>query len=257
MIGVSEVLAVLALLALVAVTVRYLHTRMVLKQVQSLLDLNMVVGTISDKELYDLALSRAVAMTHSEVGFFHVVSDDQREIVLTTWNAAALANCRIPDQRHYPIEQAGIWVDCVRTRQPTVVNDYRRAAGTKGLPEGHFPLRRFMSVPVIDHDKVRIIFGVGNKRFPYRAVDVERLKIVATELVRLIERQRMDRELHEAAHQIQALSGLIPICAWCKKLRDDDGYWSSVESYLAGHTHATFTHGICPECKKKALASGT
>lgn len=255
MVGVLASLAAVALLALVALAIRYHQTRTVLAQVQSLLELHMVVGTIPDKDLYDLALSRAVSMTHSEVGFFHVISDDQNEVILTTWNAAALTNCRIPDQRHYPIDQAGIWVDCVRTRAALVVNNYRRAAGVKGLPAGHFPLRRFMSVPVIDQDRVKIIFGVGNKRWPYRAADVQRLQLVATKLLHLIERLRLDRELQEAARQIQALSGLIPICAWCKKLRNDDGYWGSVESYLAEHVHATFTHGICPDCKKKALAS--
>jgi hypothetical protein len=50
---------------------------------------------------------------------------------------------------------------------------------------------------------------------------------------------------------VKSLSGLLPICASCKKIRDDKGYWSQVESYVQKHSDATFTHGICPDCIKK------
>jgi hypothetical protein len=65
--------------------------------------------------------------------------------------------------------------------------------------------------------------------------------------------------LHDALANVKSLSGLLPICASCKKIRDDKGYWSQVESYIQKHSDATFTHGICPDCIKKlypALAEG-
>ena len=54
--------------------------------------------------------------------------------------------------------------------------------------------------------------------------------------------------LAEALGRIQTMRGLLPICAWCKKIRDDKGYWTQVETYVAKHSHAEFTHGICPSC---------
>lgn len=60
--------------------------------------------------------------------------------------------------------------------------------------------------------------------------------------------RRLVVELQASIAQVRTLRGLIPICAWCKKIRDDDGYWSAVESYLARHSDAEFSHGICPEC---------
>ena len=51
--------------------------------------------------------------------------------------------------------------------------------------------------------------------------------------------------------EVKLLRGLIPICAWCKKLRDDKGYWNSVEEYISERAPAEFTHGICPECLSK------
>jgi len=58
-------------------------------------------------------------------------------------------------------------------------------------------------------------------------------------------------ELREALASIKTLRGMVPICAWCKKVRDDKGFWSQVESYVEAHSEAQFTHGICPDCLKK------
>jgi PAS domain S-box-containing protein len=65
------------------------------------------------------------------------------------------------------------------------------------------------------------------------------------------ERENLIRELQYALDNIKTLQGLIPICANCKKIRDDKGYWNQVEGYISEHTDAEFTHGICPDCAKK------
>lgn len=68
------------------------------------------------------------------------------------------------------------------------------------------------------------------------------------------EREKLILELKDALAQVKTLSGLIPICGWCKSIRNDTGYWTSVEHYVKAHTEATFTHGICPECQEKFKA---
>ncbi|MBI2928672.1 MAG: hypothetical protein HYY24_23665 [Verrucomicrobia bacterium] len=62
------------------------------------------------------------------------------------------------------------------------------------------------------------------------------------------ERERLIEQLQEALANVKTLRGLLPICAQCKKIRDDNGYWNQVEVYLRNHSEATFTHGLCPEC---------
>lgn len=57
-------------------------------------------------------------------------------------------------------------------------------------------------------------------------------------------------ELQEALEQVKTLKGLIPICASCKKVRDDKGFWKRIEAYVSTHSEAEFTHGYCPECSK-------
>jgi phosphoserine phosphatase RsbU/P len=61
------------------------------------------------------------------------------------------------------------------------------------------------------------------------------------------------RELEQALAQVKQLRGMLPMCAWCKKVRDDRNYWQGVEDYLRQHTDADFTHGICPECYAKLV----
>ncbi|HPC35839.1 MAG TPA: PAS domain S-box protein [Candidatus Marinimicrobia bacterium] len=65
------------------------------------------------------------------------------------------------------------------------------------------------------------------------------------------QREKFIAELQEALDKIKTLKGLIPICACCKKIRDDQGYWNNVESYIKEHAEVEFTHGICPDCMKK------
>jgi hypothetical protein len=64
-------------------------------------------------------------------------------------------------------------------------------------------------------------------------------------------REKLIRKLQKALSEVKKLSGLLPICASCKKIRDDKGYWNQIEVYIRDHSEAEFTHGICPECMKK------
>jgi ligand-binding sensor domain-containing protein len=84
------------------------------------------------------------------------------------------------------------------------------------------------------------------------------LAIVAVPLLRVrqlrVRARDLDKRVQEAISELKVLSGLLPICAWCKKIRDDRGYWSKIEAYLSARTEAQFTHGICPDCTQKMLS---
>jgi len=75
--------------------------------------------------------------------------------------------------------------------------------------------------------------------------DVTARKVMERDQARLID------ELQTALAEVRTLSGLLPICANCKKIRDDSGYWHSVEAYVVSHSQAEFTHSICPECAQE------
>lgn len=66
-----------------------------------------------------------------------------------------------------------------------------------------------------------------------------------------LEKQRLTQELQTALNDVKVLSGLLPICSSCKNVRDDNGYWDKIETYISRHSDADFSHGICPDCAKK------
>jgi ligand-binding sensor domain-containing protein len=84
------------------------------------------------------------------------------------------------------------------------------------------------------------------------------LAIIAVPLVRVrqlrVRARDLDKRVQDAIGELKVLSGLLPICAWCKKIRDDQGYWSKIEAYLSARTEAQFTHGICPDCTEKMMS---
>jgi PAS domain S-box-containing protein len=88
-------------------------------------------------------------------------------------------------------------------------------------------------------------------------IEIQGIKYLLTVMADITERNRAEaerrktiEELSKALSEIRTLRGILPICANCKKIRDDKGYWERVESYISRHTEAQFTHGICPECAK-------
>jgi len=65
------------------------------------------------------------------------------------------------------------------------------------------------------------------------------------------QREKLIEALQKALSEVKTLRGFLPICSYCKKIRDDKGYWSQIESYIHKHSDAEFSHGICPECAQK------
>lgn len=85
-----------------------------------------------------------------------------------------------------------------------------------------------------NRDELRARIQVGVRMLELQAILAERV-----------------RELEEALTRVRQLQGLLPICSYCKKVRDDRNYWQQVETYIEGHSDAQFTHGICPDCRQK------
>lgn len=170
-----------------------------------LLDLHKNSPNFSNVELYQYILEKVVQLTNSKIGFFHRVSDDGNTIILTTWNKEALNNCMIPNIDHYPIDQAGNWVDCVKEKKTIIYNDYLNSPNRKGMPEGHTELKRFLSTPVLDGDKVTIIFGVGNKPTDYTEFDSIQIQIIANELQKIIKQRHYEEKLKSSLVEKEVL----------------------------------------------------
>lgn len=67
------------------------------------------------------------------------------------------------------------------------------------------------------------------------------------------ERERLVQELQTAVREVRTLREFLPMCAYCKRIRDDENYWQAVDAYIAAHTNTRFSHGICPSCYERLL----
>ncbi|MEW5721682.1 MAG: 7TM diverse intracellular signaling domain-containing protein [Thermodesulfobacteriota bacterium] len=91
-----------------------------------------------------------------------------------------------------------------------------------------------------------------------RVVTLDGKELILASLIDIAERKRLEeereqliRELQQALSEVTTLSGLLPICSMCKKIRDDKGYWNQIEAYISSHSEARFSHGLCPDCAKR------
>jgi uncharacterized paraquat-inducible protein A len=96
---------------------------------------------------------------------------------------------------------------------------------------------------VVDHQPRRL-----------SAAQQKALQALSRQVMALLELRRVSAHLANALEQVRTLQELLPICAWCKRIRDDEGYWNQVEAYIHKYTGADFTHGICPQCLEKLHA---
>ncbi|MBF0251882.1 MAG: GAF domain-containing protein [Alphaproteobacteria bacterium] len=172
------------------------------RRLRRLLELNRDAVRLDESELLKRALDIAVDVTASKIGYLHLVNADQKSLTLSTWNDEALKGCTAPYDTHYPVEHAGVWADALRLKQPVVHNDYPTLETKNGYPDGHFPVLRHMSAPVMDGDRVRLIVGVGNKDEPYDDIDIDELQRVADEIQKFVERRRVELALRERTSEL-------------------------------------------------------
>jgi len=129
-------------------------------------------------------------------------------------------------------------------------------------------VERFRDIPIImvtamaQREKLQLAFAAGAMDYINKPVNKIELRTRVGSALKL--KQEMDsrkareqelkkrtQELEQALREVKVLRGFIPICASCKKIRNDRGYWQLVEAYIREHSEAEFSHGICPDCIKK------
>jgi signal transduction histidine kinase len=146
-------------------------------RLEALLNLSNMTD-VTEGEIASFALEEGVMLTSSKIGYMHFVNEDQVSVQLYSWSKSVLKDCKAEKTPHYPLESAGVWVDCVRQRKPVIHNDYQNLKEKKGYPDGHVHLVRHMSVPVFEDDKIVAVAGVGNKEDPYDESDVRQLSLL-------------------------------------------------------------------------------
>jgi PAS domain S-box-containing protein len=158
-------------------------------------------------ELLQGTLDEIEALTGSNIGFFHFLEADQKTLWLQAWSTNTLQNmCKAEGKgSHYNVEQAGVWADCVRLRQPVIHNDYASLPDRKGMPEGHATVIREMAVPIIRAGKIVAILGIGNKPQDFSTDDVKLVSTFADFAWDVVDHKRNESELQKSEEKFRTL----------------------------------------------------
>ncbi len=174
--------------------------RRVQRDIRIRLGLLEFAASHSLEELLRETLDQIGRLTGSPIGFYHFVESDQKTVSLQAWSTrTAQEFCKAEGRgRHYPIDQAGVWVDCVRERRPVIHNDYSALPHRKGLPEGHAAIVRELVVPVLREGRIVAILGIGNKPTEYTDDDVESVSYLADVTWEITSRKRAEEALRDS-----------------------------------------------------------
>jgi PAS domain S-box-containing protein len=165
--------------------------------------------TDSLQETSDFALDEGVRLTKSQIGFLAFMNEDETVATIQSWSKTVMDECEVIDMPVvFPVEDAGIWAEPVRRRQPLIINDYAAPHPAKrGFPPGHAPLRRLLAIPVFDDHRIVAVAAVANKAEKYDDSDVRQLTLMMHGMWWHIQRRRAEDALTaevERGHLLQA-----------------------------------------------------
>ena len=161
------------------------------------------------------------------------------------------------DQQQTPREVA-FCAHAILQDKPFIVRDAtkdRRFAGS-ALVTGEPHIRFYAGIPLINPEGLALgtLCVIDHQPRQLSAEQLKTLQALSRQVMALLELRRISARLANALEQVKTLQELLPICAWCKRIRDDEGYWNQVEAYFHKYAGADFTHTICPQCLEKLHA---
>ncbi|MFA7060196.1 MAG: GAF domain-containing protein [Pedobacter sp.] len=159
----------------------------------------------SEQEFLDHALDEAIILTASSIGYIYFYNELNRQFTLNSWSKGVMSECSVVEQKTvYDLDSTGIWGEAVRQRKPILLNDYTdHNLLKKGIPEGHVPLKRFLTVPVLIAGEVVAVVGVANKENEYDDADVMQMNLFMDSVWKITAHKRAEEERHILEQQFQ------------------------------------------------------
>ncbi len=152
---------------------------------------------LSENEITDMILDAVVELTRSVIGHVFFMTPDETEMQLQSCKCKTKEACTAP-RFSCSIEDGGVWREAVRQRKAITINDYETSPYKRGLPEGHVPLRRYLSLPIFQDGRIVVVVGVGNKADEYHDDDKRTIELLVGAAWNVIRRKRDEQTVKES-----------------------------------------------------------
>jgi GAF domain-containing protein len=202
----------------------------------------------SARAIFDLCRAATGAVS----GYVALLSDDGSENEVLFLEAGGMP-CTVDPALPMPIR--GLRARAYATRRAVYENDFMHSPWVCYMPEGHVAMRNVLFAPLNIEQKTVGIIGLANKPEAFTDDDAAIAAVFGDLAAIALANSRYIDQLNEktvslehALAEVKTLRGLLPVCAHCKKVRDDEGLWSRIETYLSKHTDTQITHSLCPDC---------
>ena len=238
------------------------------KESEIIAEIGKIIGsTLKIEEVYERFAEEARKLIPFDRIMVALNNPEEGTAMVTYVSGVGIGGRKIGEV--YPLRHSGN-EEVMRTRagllvQPETGEELEARFSTL-LPTFRSGLRSMLTLPLISANQVIGALHFRSKKI--KAYDDRDLRLgerIADQIAGAIanaqlftERKRAEEErekliltLQKALSEVKALSGLLPICSSCKKIRDDKGYWNQIEAYIRDHSEANFSHSICPECAQK------
>lgn len=189
-------------------------------RLKKLLELNRLAGQAPEK-VTQFAIEEGITLTQSDIGFIAFMNTSGSLLTMHTWSEQTMRECEIKkEQRIYELAHAGLWAEAARTGQPVVINNYpsHEADNKKGVPWGHVPINRVLSIPVFDDDTIVALAGVGNKAMPYNESDIRQLQLMMDGMWKIIQKNRSEKKLKASEERYRLLADNATDGIWILEL---------------------------------------
>lgn len=159
------------------------------------------------QEILDFALSEAISLTESKIGYIYFYDEETQEFTL---NAASknffIENITRTPLSRYKLEDTGIWGEPVRQRKSIIINDFQAENPLKrGYPKGHVELLKYLSIPVIDKEKIVAVVGVANKESNYDQADIRQLTLLMDSVWNITNQRKAEQNIRESEFKYRSL----------------------------------------------------
>lgn len=182
-----------------------------LARLKSLVDISQYqADTIQD--LLDYALSEAIQLTESKLGYVYHYDEETRQFILNSWSRGVLQECSIRNPATiYELDKTGIWGEAIRQRKPIINNNFTlHHPLKKGYPEGHAKLFKFMTIPIFKDSQIIAVVGVANKDQDYEEKDVLQLTLLMDSVWKMVERKKSEKTLAESEGRYAMVVNNLP-----------------------------------------------